>query len=98
MIGSTLGKLENLFGKNADIFGTKRIENHPWMSLIGIIANCSNPGPDGTPDQHQHFFIGDNCELNNICHPGYLYCFANDSWKFYWNNQGSVTLTISRIA
>lgn len=98
MIGSTLGKLENLLEKNADIFGTKRIENYPWMSLIGIIANCSNPGLDGTPDQHQHFLIGDNCELKSISRPGYLYCFANDSWKFYWNNQGSVTLNISRIA
>jgi hypothetical protein len=28
--------------------------------------------------------------------PGYLYCFANDAWRFYGNNKGSVRLTLSR--
>ncbi len=98
ILGTTMGKLESLFNKNADLIGTKRIEEHPWMSLIGIIANCANPGYDGTPDKHQHFLIGDNCELSHITKPGYLYCFANDSWEFYWNNQGSVTFTITRTA
>lgn len=98
VLGTTMGKLENLLNKNADMVGTKRFESYPWMSLIGVIANCGNPGYDGTPDKHQDFLIGENCELKNISRSGYLYCFANDSWEFYWNNHGSVTVTISRIA
>lgn len=97
-ISSLVGKLEKIFKKNADLFGTKRIEQYPWMSLVGVVANSPNPTHDGTPGPHQYFLIGNNCELKGISDPGYLYCFANDSWRFYNNNQGSVTLTVSRIA
>lgn len=97
-ISSLVGKLEKIFKKNADLFGTKRIEQYPWMSLVGVVANSPNPTHDGTPGPHQYFLIGNNCELKGISDPGYLYCFANDSWRFYNNNQGAVTLTVSRIA
>lgn len=97
LLGTTLGKLENLFRKNADVVGTRRFESYPWMSLVGVVANCGNPGYDGTPDKHQDFLIGEKCELKNISKSGYLYCFANDSWGFYWNNNGSVDVKIIRV-
>jgi hypothetical protein len=28
---------------------------------------------------------------------GYLYAYANDVWSFYFNNHGSVSLTITRL-
>jgi hypothetical protein len=29
---------------------------------------------------------------------GKLYCFANDLWRFYFNNSGMVKLTVNRLS
>jgi hypothetical protein len=85
-----------LRNRNADFWGfTKRIDEYPLFSLVGVIANCGNPGIDGTPIPHQHFSIQTGCTFK-IDKPGYLYCFANDGWEKYGNNKGSVKLTVTR--
>lgn len=100
--GALLGKVEALFKKvsgneKADFLGSRREERFPWFALVGIIANGGNPQPDGTPEPHEAFLIGDGC-THRSGNPGYLHCFANDSWHFYDNNRGSVMLTIKRTA
>jgi len=100
--GSLWGKVEKAFesmfkNRTADFYGTKREEDFPWFSLVGAIANGGNPGIDGTPAPHETFLIGDG-RTYEVKNPGYLYCFANDSWHFYDNNRGSVSLKVKRVA
>ena len=101
ILGSFLGKVETLWGKvtkndDADFKGTRREEDFPWFSLVGVIGNGGNPGNDGTPKKHETFLIGEGC-THTPKESGYLYCFANDAWNFYENNKGSVTLNITRV-
>ena len=108
---SLFGKLEGAFKKisgneQADLIGTRRSEHHPWLSLLGAIANDgpergTNPNPDGSSYPHQTFFIGAGPTEPLLIKPteaGYLYGFANDSWHFYGNNRGSVNLTVTRVS
>ena len=101
LLWSFFGKLKILFrkitkNKEADFIGTKREENLPWLSLVGVVANGGNPGIDGTPSRHEIFAIKDGCKYTPK-KSGYLYCFANDAWCSYDNNRGSVMLTIQRL-
>ncbi len=81
----------------ADMWGLlKRVRDIPWFGLVGAIANCKNPGTDGTPATHELFFIGEKHKLK-VEKPGYLYCFANDGWAMYGNNKGKVHLTVEKI-
>ena len=108
LAGSLLGKLEGVFqqvtgNKEADFAMTKRVENLPWFSLVGVIANDgldedSNPQGDGSPTPHQFLPIKGGPLTVTVTKPGYLYAFANDAWHFYDNNRGSVTLTVVRTA
>ena len=87
--------------RNAEFFGTRRIEGSPWFCLIGAIANDglygeSNPHGDGSPSPHQHLPIGIGPLTVAIKKPGYLFAFANDAWQFYGNNRGSVRLKVRR--
>lgn len=81
--------------------GMRREERMPWFALVGVIANGGNPQNDGTPQPHESFLIGKECEYpvegKTIEQPGYLYCFANDLWGMYGNNRGSVELTVERL-
>jgi uncharacterized protein (DUF2235 family) len=108
---SLFGKLEGAFKKvtgneQADFIGTRRSEQHPWLSLLGAIANDgpqhgTNPNGDGSPYPHQSFFIGEGSQQPLLIKPteaGYLYAFANDAWHFYGNNRGSVNLTVTRVS
>jgi hypothetical protein len=106
LIGSFLGKLEGGYSwvtgnKHADFFATRRREDMPWFSLVGVIANDgdqgANPAADGTPDHHEYFLIGKELKKKSVTRPGYLHAFANDAWSFYHNNNGSVMLTVERI-
>ena len=101
IVSSLLGKAEKLWGaltknKDADFKGTKREEDFPWFSLIGVIGNGGNPGKDGTPKKHETFLIGEGCD-HTPKESGYLYCFANDAWNFYENNKGSVSLIVTKV-
>ena len=108
MSASLWGKVESAFQKipgqaQADLRGTKRVEEMPWFALVGVIANGGNPRNDGSPMPHETFLIGEGCDHpakagKRIEKPGYLYCFANDAWHFYGNNRGSVSLTVTRLS
>lgn len=105
---SFLGKFENLFKKysknhSTDFWGTKRVENLKWFTLVGAIANDSglanSVNNDGSPHPHQYVELcSHESKPLKIAEPGYLYCFANDVWSLYDNNRGSVQLTIHRVS
>lgn len=83
-------------GKKGAKRGMRREEGARWFALVGAIANDGNPQNYGTPQPFESFVIGNGCNYR-IDKPGYLYCFANDLWKFYGNNRGSVALTVERL-
>ena len=101
MGASLLGKLEKIYKKitgntEADLRGTKRIEDAPWFALMGVVANGGFSLPDGSFAPHEQIVIGEGIRDYSPKRPGYLWCFANDAWHFYNNNHGSVTLTVTR--
>ena len=101
LLGDFMGSLEQgykgLTGReSADFVGSKRFEHADWFQLVGAVADGGNPGRDGTHDQLTTFAIGDGCDFP-ATQSGYLYCFANDAWKFYGNNRGFVTVTLREI-
>lgn len=63
----------------------RRAPHERWFALIGAIDR----------DPRTHFLIG---AQRTIIAPvsGSLTCFANDVGFAYWNNRGSVELTITR--
>jgi len=106
--GTFLGKFEWLFKKytknaSTDFLGTKRVEEYPWFSLIGAVANDSGVGArvpnDGSPFPHQYIHLPDHTDQAPVLEKsGYLYCFPNDVWSLYGNNHGSVQLTVKRVS
>jgi hypothetical protein len=98
--GNALGEAEEIYkrltGKQgADWWGSRRCEAAPWFALIGMIANQPNMDASGTPIEGETFVIGKGLRLTPK-RSGYLYCYANDAWKFYANNRGHVTLSVCR--
>lgn len=73
-----------------------------WFELMGTIASGHGVSEvSKNPIAHQTFAIGDGSERDDVSpdgEGGYLYCFANDAWAFYWNNSKSVQLTVTRTA
>jgi hypothetical protein len=55
----------------------------PWFALIGAIG-------DGEP-----FTIGGQ-QVVKPKKPGQLRCYANDASFMYWNNSGSLTVSVAR--
>ncbi|MFM2476382.1 DUF2235 domain-containing protein [Celerinatantimonas sp. MCCC 1A17872] len=100
---SAVGKFEPLLKKieknpSANISGTKRDENAPWFSLIGSVAsNLTSPSDPHALGQHETFYIGKGLDNFTPQKSGYLYAYANDAWKFYFNNHGSVTLVVTKV-
>lgn len=99
LLGSAIGEAEDIYrrltGKqNADWWGSRRCEDAPWFALIGMVANQPNADGSGTAIEGETFVIGDRCTFRPT-RSGYLYCYANDAWKFYGNNRGQITLTVS---
>jgi hypothetical protein len=104
-VGSLIGAAEGVFQRvtgntRANFIGSRRVESAPWFALIGVVANAqAQPQNDGSPWPHETLTIG--TELDDWTPAqgsGYLYCFANDAWRFYGNNRGHVQLTVTRIA
>lgn len=76
---------------------TKRRPTMPWFALVGTIAN--DRGIDQEKKiliEHENFLIGKGCR-HEPKKSGYLYCYANDAWKFYYNNSGLVELKIKAL-
>ena len=100
--GSLSGAIEGLYkhitkNKHGDFNFSKRYEEYPWFSLVGVVADGGNPMPDGTPPKHTSFLIG----TKRVFKPkksGYLYAFANDAWGFYNNNHGAIKLRVTRVS
>lgn len=100
MLGSLIGQGENLFkritGSNAANFWlTKRHEDFPWFALVGVIANGLRDGH--TAATHEVLLVGKGIARHKVAASGYFYAYANDSWNFYENNRGSVSLTVTRL-
>lgn len=98
IVGNALGFLETglkkLLGKEQlDIINTKRVEEVDWFCLTGAVADGGNPDIGGTHDRLTYFKIGEST-LYTPATSGYLYCFANDAWGYYFNNRGFVTMTV----
>lgn len=104
LAGSLWGKFEGLYkwvtgNPNANLQGTRRHENFPWMRLLGAVANdLKSQGPTH-PAEHEiiDLAIDPPGQPVTVTESGYLYAFANDAWNFYGNNRGSVRLTIRRL-
>jgi hypothetical protein len=100
LVGSALGKAEDLFkqlsgSKDANFLMTKRHEKYPWFCLVGAIANGPGVDPETKVTLHETEKIGTQLTWTPKA-SGYLYAFANDGWRFYDNNKGSVRLTVRR--
>ena len=64
-----------------------------YFRLMGrIVADGTEPEQD---DPGATFAIGSSLEWQSPV-PGRLFVFANDRLGYYWNNLGSVQLTVSR--
>jgi hypothetical protein len=104
MAGSALGVAETLFrhatgNQQANFLWTKRVDTMDWFALVGVVANGVGANAAGDPLPDTTFLIGSNAKRDvNPVEAGYLYCFANDAWQAYGNNNGSVSLTVTRTA
>lgn len=91
----------NLFRKKdpIDFTWSRRQEDLDWFSLIGVVANAKKDELEykDDKDKHETFLIGDGTS-RAVFKSGYLYCFANDAWRFYRNNKGSISLKVERIS
>ncbi|SEK17985.1 hypothetical protein [Parapedobacter koreensis] len=64
--------------------GYKRFQNANWFSLIGSI------------DKSRDFEIGKTNTVEMKA-SGFLYLYANDAPRFYFNNSGKISVVITRI-
>jgi hypothetical protein len=92
--GGETGLRRVLHNPDAKLIGTRRMPEHPWMSLIGLVAN-EHADAEGNVIEDERIFIGAGTKYT-VDRRGYLYAFANDAWGFYGNNDGSVRLTVTR--
>ena len=80
---------------------TRRQPTMPWFALVGCIANGQGVNPvDHKLAEHEHFEIGeghpdDRRKDHKPNADGFLYCYANEVWRMYRNNKGTVRLTIT---
>ncbi|HUB42815.1 MAG TPA: hypothetical protein VMA72_28510 [Streptosporangiaceae bacterium] len=62
---------------------TRRVRHAKWFALIGALDSARD----------DRFVIGQEHSYQPT-RSGELLCFANDAWIAYFNNHGTVTLTI----
>jgi hypothetical protein len=67
------------------VWWLRRSPQANWLALLGTAEPGQAP-----------FLIGTHAVYYARA-PGELICFANDVPKFYWNNSGVVSLTVTRI-
>ncbi|GAA0928955.1 DUF2235 domain-containing protein [Pseudonocardia zijingensis] len=80
----------------AQLVGTRRVPEEPWMSLLGLVADevTDARGQVVHPDERIPIGAGTTYDVQRR---GYLHAFANDAWGFYGNNSGEVRLTVTRV-
>jgi len=49
-------------------------------------------------DDRKAFALGGGPTTYTATADGELYCFANDLWRFYFNNSGVVKLAVKRLS
>lgn len=101
-VGDLWSKLEESWGDGPAEPSTyspaRRAKDANWFALVGVIANGSGVNQDKKEiNEHETFLIA-NETSKEIEKGGYLYCYANDAWKFYFNNKGSITLEVRRLS
>jgi hypothetical protein len=67
--------------------GLRRVPRANWFALVGTL--------DGRPETA--WVIG-RCARYTAAASGELVCFANDMPGMYWNNWGSLVLTVTKLA
>ena len=101
LVSTVSGRMERLFrlvtrNRTANFIFSRREEDLPRMSLVGVIANDAAP-VKGALNIHERIAIGTGAR-HRVTKSGYLYAFANDAWGFHVNNQRGVRLTVTRLA
>lgn len=84
------------FGQDYNIWLSARYEKARFFSLIGSLANGIDGNATGNR-QDETFEIGNQLVDYKVGRDGYFYAYANDAWSYYYNNHGSVSLTITRV-
>lgn len=92
-------------GRSSKAILSRRQDQWDWFALVGMVANGAREGRDAAeaerdplPPTHQNFLIGAGPVTLTPKADGYLYCYANDAWHFYFNNRGKVWLTVKRVS
>ncbi|NIZ12411.1 DUF2235 domain-containing protein [Phaeobacter sp. HF9A] len=85
--------------RNADLPLTRRVDDAPWFALIGVIANGQGASETGAGlEQHEVQCLGSDMQFTVNKGSGYLYLFANDAWRTYGNNAGSLLVEITHLS
>ena len=80
----------------AELIGARREADEPLMMLVGLVANEVTDATGEIAIADEKLVIGDSCEAT-VTRSGYLWAYANDAWGSYGNNDGGVTVTVSRV-
>ncbi len=84
----------------------KRLSGYKWLELIGCVANMEDESGITYQElfrrgrekpRHQDFPAWQGSKTIRVERPGYLYFFANDAWRMYWNNSGSVQVVVTCV-
>ncbi|GAA4901946.1 putative alpha/beta hydrolase family protein DUF2235 [Actinomycetospora succinea] len=98
VVGLAEGALRLVTGNpDADLVGARRRADVPLMALVGLVANevTDDAGEVVAPDEE--FVVGDALD-RRVQRAGHLWAYGNDAWGSYGNNQGTVVLTVHRLA
>jgi hypothetical protein len=66
----------------------RRSPKQNWFLLMGGLSM----------DDRKAFALGAGPTTYTATEDGKLYCFANDLWRFYFNNSGLVKLAVKRLS
>lgn len=98
------GGIRKLTGNDeARVLGTRRVildgdgNEVPWMCLVGVVADGVLAPNTELQRPHTTFRIGGGIEEFEVFRAGYLYAFANDAGGSYFNNSGSIALTVQEL-
>lgn len=101
-----LGRCRNYLKKR------KRVETANWMTLSCAIGSFVRPLTSIQDGEEQNykwmpldeaelaytsFAVGRTIEFRAV-YSGSLICFANDAYNLYWNNYGSLQVTVRRVS
>ena len=70
--------------------------DEPLTTLVGLVANEVTDAMGEIAIADEKLVIGDGREAT-VTRAGYLWAYANDAWGSYGNNDGRVTVAVSRV-